>query len=65
MCGSGSGDICLCTVTTGKASFCGLNNATPSTCTRDEECVAAKGEGAACIVCADVTYCISRCPAPT
>jgi hypothetical protein len=62
-CGDDSA-ICFCLVTTGKASFCALNNATPSTCTRDEECVTAKGEGAACIVCGGVTNCISRCPAP-
>jgi hypothetical protein len=64
VCGAASGVICNCFVTTGKASFCGLNGATPSTCTRDEECVTAKGEGAACVACGDATFCVARCPAP-
>jgi len=46
-CGGDSAGICHCFVTTGKASFCALDGGTPSGCTRDEECVTAKGEGAA------------------
>jgi hypothetical protein len=65
VCGAGSFGICNCLVTTGKASFCALNDATATTCTRDEECVASKGEGAACVVCGDATFCAPRCPEPT
>jgi len=64
VCGSGSFGICNCLVTTGKAAFCGLSG-TSSTCTRDEECVATKGEGAACVICGGAAFCVSRCPAPT
>jgi hypothetical protein len=62
-CGDGSA-ICLCHVTTGKAAFCALNGLS-GTCSRDEECVATKGEGAACIFCNGVGQCAARCPAPT
>jgi hypothetical protein len=64
VCGAASGVICYCFVTTGKAPFCGLIGGTASTCTRDEECVATKGEGAACVPCGSATYCVARCPAP-
>ena len=63
-CGGDSAGNCTCVVTTGKASFCGLDGGTLSGCTRDEECVADKGEGAACIQCGEGRLCMARCPTP-
>jgi hypothetical protein len=64
-CGGDSAGLCFCLITTGKASFCALNGSLGGTCTRDEECVPTKGEGAACIVCGGGSQCAARCPAPT
>jgi hypothetical protein len=46
-CGTPNG---LCFQTTGRASFCGAASLSCG-CTKDEECEAVKGPGAACIVC--------------
>jgi hypothetical protein len=56
-----------CFRTTGNASFCG-NNAISQACTRDIECEAAAGLGAACVVCpsafpATITACMPAFPA--
>jgi hypothetical protein len=49
----GTGGICL--ETTGKASFCGdPNTEACAACTRDTDCEAVLGSGAACIYCAAV-----------
>jgi hypothetical protein len=63
-CGGDSPGLCFCLITTGKAAFCALNGIS-GTCSRDEEWVATKGEGAACVVCGGVGQCAARCPDPT
>ena len=62
-CGGATPGSCFCVITTGKASFCAQAGIS-GTCSRDEECVATKGEGAACIVCGGVGQCAARCLDP-
>jgi hypothetical protein len=46
--------LTLCFQTTGKAPFCGVRaNTQCAACTKDADCVADFGAGAACVVCAD------------
>jgi hypothetical protein len=45
------GDNGFCLQTTGKASFCGAFSGACADCTKDTDCEATAGEGAACIVC--------------
>jgi hypothetical protein len=51
-CTSETGELGVCTITTGQANYCEVNgNCYP--CTKDADCVAVCGEGAACLDCAD------------
>ena len=67
-CTTATGKTGLCQTTTGKAGFCNWAGECAE-CTKDEECVAVCGAGAACLVCAgcpEGTSCASpdECVAP-
>jgi hypothetical protein len=55
--------LCECFVTTGGASFCGGYGRTVD-CTKDKQCEAEFGSGAACVACGDETFCVGRCDSP-
>lgn len=63
-CGADGVNDCYCFITTGEASFCGASRLTSNWCTRDEECEATDGAGAACVQCGSVGACVVPCPSP-